>query len=177
MIGSKSGSGFSDRTDEGSSKEGRLSLSNDGKRGESMSKSTLGGARPTEDIVVAVVSALPLLAELADMPNRRVMLGFDANNGDLRGLSLSSGALASDDGVRGLPAPEVDGDVFGISTGGMVVSPKSIRLAIWPAADGGGGAANNSSLRSISSEKTLPGMLSEGPRESMSARIVMRFVA
>lgn len=163
MMGSR-GRGLSEMTEEGNSNDGR-SLSNDGRRGESSSRSTRGGARPTEDTVVAVVSALPLRAELALMPNNRVMLGFEANRGDRRGFSI-----VSETGV-------IERVEAGISTGGIVVSPKSIILAICPAADGGGGVLNSSSRRSISSENTLPGMLSEGPSESIRARIVIRFVS
>lgn len=163
MMGSR-GRGLSEMTEEGNSNDGR-SLSNDGRRGESSSRSTRGGARPTEDTVVAVVSVLPLRAELALMPNNRVMLGFEANRGDRRGFSI-----VSETGV-------IERVEAGISTGGIVVSPKSIILAICPAADGGGGVLNSSSRRSISSENTLPGMLSEGPSESIRARIVIRFVS
>ena len=96
MIGSR-GRGFSEKTDEGNSYDVLGSESNDGRRGVSVSTSTRGGARPTEETVVAVVSALPRLAEPEDMPKRRVMLGLLASKGDRRGLS---GVVLSDMGVK-----------------------------------------------------------------------------
>lgn len=174
MIGSR-GRGFSEKTDEGNSYDVLGSESKDGSRGVSVSTSTRGGARPTEETVVAVVSALPRLAELEDMPKRRVMLGLLASKGDRRGFS---GVVLSDMGVRG--RAEIEEAVYeseeGISMGSSFVSPKLIRSAISPIALDAGGVANSSSRRSTSSLNTLPGMLSDGPSESMRARIVMRFV-
>jgi hypothetical protein len=68
------------------------------------------------------------------------------------------------------------GSEAGISMGSSLVSPKSIKPAISPTGLGCGGDANSSSRRLMSSLNTLPGMLRDGPRESISALIVMRFM-
>lgn len=126
----------------------RRSLSNDGKRGESVRSSTRGGAALIEETVVSVLPRR--IGGFA--PNNRVRLGFEGSRGDRFGFSGGAGASVG-------------------SRTGMDVSPKQKSSSPL------GGVLNNSSRRSIKTVKTFPGILSEGPRDSMSDFIVIRFVS
>lgn len=108
--------------------------------------------------------------------NKRDKLGFFGNcNIDLRDLS-STGA---DTGVSSecLETGDADLEISSIVDSAAGVSPKSMSDIAASVPDIAGGWVKSSSRRSRSSVRTVPGMLSEGPRESMKALRVIRLVA
>lgn len=145
--------------------------SKEGSRGESVRSSTLGGEGWTKDVVDSPVS---LRGTEGAEPKRRDKLGLLGSKGDFFGLSTRGAdrgvsVVCLDTGVVEREISSIEAIVTGLS-------PKSIRPLAVSIPDTGGGDEKSSSRRSRSSVRTPPGILREGPRDSISAFRVIRFV-
>lgn len=168
-VGSDGSCGAGGRSLLSSSFEFAESLSKDGSRGESVRTSTLGG----EGWTIESADEAVVLRERDGFAalKRREKLGLFGIKGDFFGLSLTG--MRRGVCLGGVAEREMS-SMEGMATS---VLPKSMSSSAAWIPDMGGGSENSSERLDKSSVRTAPGMLREGPRESMRALRVIRFVA
>lgn len=139
--------------------------------------STRGGA--VSGILASVSTLFRRGSEACELVKSFVMLGLEGSFGGFRFVDPScTTAVSSVLWEYELSVVENVLDLAeGGTTGGISTSLKLIKSCAVSMADGGGGSLKRVSRRSISSLMTTPGMLRDGPRDSVSALRVIRLVA
>lgn len=138
--------------------------------------STRGGA--VSGILANVSTLFRRGSEACELVKSFVMLGLEGSFGGFRFVDPScTTAVSSVLCEYELSVVENVLDLAGGTTGGISTSLKLIKSCAVSMADGGGGSLKRVSRRSISSLMTRPGMLRDGPRDSVSALRVIRLVA
>ena len=157
---------------------GRDAKFGNGERGSSRGTFTRGGSTLTNEEASVSMLGTRLFSELPAMVKSRFRLDFLSSRGTLRLDEVEPEAEETEVRSAGIDGEDGRVSLSGNGEGGGTSrSPKLIAAVAVSVPLNGGGVAKSVSRSASSSVRTLPEILRDGPRESITAFSVMRFVA